>query len=181
RNCRLDQLSTDLKTGKLPNYSHIILNQCNEMHGLQECPNDEKLIQRGDAAIGQLVDRITSATVWSAAENSAIVVTFDEDNYYLFDHPEEQGCCGTDPKSETHYGGGHIATIVITNHGPRGLVDATPYNHYSLLRTTENAFGIDEYLNMAGATDQGVQAMTKLFAVPITPVNPIGSTVSNAN
>jgi hypothetical protein len=46
--------------------------------------------------------------------------------------PEEQGCCEFEPESETNYG--DIATIVITNHGPRGIVDATPYNHYSLLR-----------------------------------------------
>jgi phosphatidylinositol-3-phosphatase len=161
-----DQLATDLKTGNLPNYSHIILNQCNEMHGLEECPNTEKLIQQGDVEIGKLVDRIMASTIWAAPENSAIVITFDEDNYALSNKPEDQGCCGFEPESETNYGGGHIATIVITNHGPRGVVDATPYNHYSLLRTTEDAFGIAEYLKAAGDTDKGVKPMTKLFATP---------------
>jgi phosphatidylinositol-3-phosphatase len=160
-----DQLATDLKTGNLPNYSHIILNQCNEMHGLEECPNTEKLIQQGDTEIGKLVDRIMGSSIWAAPENSAIVVTFDEDNFNPVNDPSEQGCCGFDPNSETNYGGGHIATIVITNHGPRGVVDATPYNHYSLLRTTEDAFGITEYLKAAGDTDKGVKSMTPLFAV----------------
>ncbi len=50
--------------------------------------------------------------------------------------------------------------IVIANHGVRDIADATPYNHRSPLRT----FGIDEYLNLAGAP--GVVAMAPLFAVP---------------
>ena len=47
----------------------------------------------------------------------------------------------------------------------RGVVDATPYNHYSLLRTTEAAFGIGEYLGHAGDEGKGVVSMTPLFAV----------------
>ncbi|MEC4814798.1 MAG: hypothetical protein SAK29_16180 [Scytonema sp. PMC 1069.18] len=40
----------------------------------------------------------------------------------------------------------------------------TPYNHYSLLRTTEDAFGINEYLNFADDTTKGVKPMVRLFA-----------------
>ncbi|MEH1828283.1 MAG: alkaline phosphatase family protein [Nostoc sp.] len=68
-----------------------------------------------------------------------------------------------DPDSKANFGGGHIATIVITNHASRGIVDHTPYNHYSLLRTTEDAFDIYEYLNSANDTDKGVKPMTNLF------------------
>lgn len=160
----LEQLSADLNSGNVPNYSHIILNQCHEMHGLQECPNTDKLIQTGDAQIGKWVDLIMNSSVWALPNNAAIVLTWDEDN-----NPENkleaQGCCGFDPKSEANFGGGHIATIVITNHGARGVVDSTPYNHYSLLRTTEEAFGISEYLNEAGDTAKGVNPMTRLFTV----------------
>ena len=67
------------------------------------------------------------------------------------------------PDAPSNFGGGHIPTIVITNHGPRGVTDATPYNHYSLLRTIEDAFGIRDYLGLAAATDQGVKPMLPLF------------------
>ena len=63
-------------------------------------------------------------------------------------------------------GGGQIPTIVITNHGPRHLIDPTPYNHYSLLRTTETAFGISDHLGHAADTAKGVKDMTPLFAIP---------------
>jgi hypothetical protein len=45
-------------------------------------------------------------------------------------------------------------------------MDDTPYNHYSLLRTTEEALGIDEFLGHANGQALGVKAMTPLFAVP---------------
>ena len=159
----LNQLTTDLQSGKVPHYSHIIFNQCHEMHGLPECSELQKLIQTADTLVGQTVNQITHSTLWSSTGNNAIIITWDEDN-----NPgtktETQGCCGYDPKSPANFGGGHIATVVITSHGPRGVLDRTPYNHNSLLRTTENAFGIYEYLNGAGATEQGVKPMTSLFA-----------------
>ena len=165
-----DQLFRDLARGQVPNYAHVVPNQCNEMHGRDgrhvppDCrfDNDQGLIARGDKAIGALVDRIMASPIWSAPGNAAIVITWDED-----DGPhgagETQGCCGYDPDSPANFGGGHIPTIVITNHGPRGVTDDTPYNHYSLLRTTEDAFCIGEYLGHAADTAKGVKSMVKLF------------------
>jgi hypothetical protein len=173
----LEQLRTDLSSGALPNYAHIVLNQCNEMHGLRSSqvpapPEDciiehgkpdgaAAVIRRGDEAIGKVVDEIMASKAWFSPVNFAIVVTFDEDEH---GHAKGPGCCGSDKDSEANFGGGHIATIVITNHGPRHVQDATPYNHYSALRTTEEAFGIKEYLGLAGADAKGVKAMTPLFA-----------------
>ncbi|HTL90192.1 MAG TPA: alkaline phosphatase family protein, partial [Leptolyngbya sp.] len=149
----LTQLAIDLQANTAPNYSHLVLNQCDEMHGLPECPNTKDLIQTGDQRIGKLVDQITQSKLWKAPGNTAIVITWDEDNNPLI-KINPQGCCGVEPHSTANFGGGHIATIVVTNHGARGVVDTTPYNHYSLLRTTEDAFGIHEYLNEAGNTAQ---------------------------
>ncbi len=154
------QLTKDLKSGNVPNYSHIILNQCNEMHGLSRCSNFSKVIRTGDTMVGKIVAQITSSSLWSSPDNNAIIITWDEDD----GRQPYQGCCGYEPNSSANFGGGHIPTIVITNHGPRGIKDNTPYNHYSLLRTTEDAFGIQEYMNYAGDTKDGVKPMTPLFA-----------------
>lgn len=157
----IEQLTVDLKSDKVPNYSHIVFNQCNEMHGLLKCPNTQKLIRTGDAMVGKVVNQITSSSLWSSPDNNAIVVTWDEDNGST---TGTQGCCGYNTKSTANFGGGHILTIVITNHGPHSRVDNTPYNHYSLLRTTEDAFGIHEHLNYAGEINNGVKPLTPLFA-----------------
>ena len=114
--------------------------------------------------IGDIVAKIIASPIWSKPGNLAIVITWDEN-----DDPANvkgKGCCGydPDPSAEYNFGGGHVPTIVVTNNGPRGVTDPTPHNHYSLLRTTEAAFGITEHLNLAGHAD--VHPMVKLFAVP---------------
>jgi phosphatidylinositol-3-phosphatase len=165
-------LDRDIESGQLPNYAHIVPNQCNDMHGRDkgtEVPADcrkgdaRALIARGDRVIGELVRRIMASRLWGAADNTAIVITFDENDKDERRGPD-QGCCGYDPHSRANAGGGHIPTIVITNHGPRGLIDNTPYNHYSLLRTTEAAFGVNEYLGHAAEVSAGVVSMARLFA-----------------
>jgi arylsulfatase A-like enzyme len=170
-----DVLERDLASGDLPNYAHIVPNQCNEMHGRDDSPatpedcrksNVEGLIRRGDKIVGELVDKIMHSRVWSSASNTAIVITFDE-NGKAERNAGPQGCCGYDPKSAANFGGGRIPTIVITNHGARGVTDPTPYNHYSLLRTTETAFGIEEHLHNAGNSAAGVLDMAPLFAVTL--------------
>jgi len=73
------------------------------------------------------------------------VITWDEDDFS--DSGQlGTGCCGSDP------GGGHVATIVITNRTTSHITDATPYNHYSLLRTMEEAFGLPCLANACDVT-----------------------------
>jgi hypothetical protein len=54
-----------------------------------------------------------------------------------------------------------VATIVITNKGDYPITDGTAYNHYSLLRSMEAAFGL---LPLAHAGDAVVPAMIPLFS-----------------
>lgn len=171
-----DELEHDIATGQLPNYAHIVPNQCNDMHGRDKSGPDVPedctkasgggLIARGDRVTGKLVDEIMHTAVWSAPANAAIVITFDENDKEERGSGDHQGCCGYDPKSIANFGGGRIPTIVITNHGVRGVRDPTPYNHYSLLRTTESAFGIEEHLGNAANSKAGVKDMIPLFKVP---------------
>ena len=163
------QLDADLKANQLPGFALIIPNQCNEMHGLVNGPDVPRdctgldiaaLIGRGDRVLDELVTRLQATSAWSGPGNFAIVITFDEGFGRI-----REGCCGATPKAPSNYGGGHIPTIVITNHGPRSVADATPYNHYSLLRTIEDAFGIGQHLGHAADTQKGVVPMVPLFAV----------------
>lgn len=162
-----DQLDRDLAHDDLPNFALLVPNQCNEMHGLSgpgvpsDCQGENKagLIARGDAYVGELVHRIQATSAWKGAGNVAIVITFDEGS-----NKTREGCCSVTPDAPSNFGGGHIPTVVITNHGPRGLRDETPYNHYALLRTLEDAFRLPEHLGRAADSANGVRAMTPLFA-----------------
>ncbi len=158
------QFYHDLSSGMVPSFSLVIPNVCNEMHGAlgpgtpEGCEYNPigKLIWRGDANIAAIAGRIMASPVWRSRENAAIVITFDENDDQTF-----VGCCGNDPHDAANRGGGHIPTIVMTNHGPRHIDDPTPYNHYSLLRTIEDAFGIYTHLKKAAAP--GVVPMLPLF------------------
>ena len=169
-----NQLDHDLDDDQLPNFALIVPNQCDEMHGLigpgvpQDCNilSAVALIKRGDRVLGSLVARLQKSKAWLGPDNMAIVITFDEGS-----GGSREGCCAVTPHAPSNYGGGRIPTVVITNHGPRGMSDPTPYNHYSLLRTFEDAFGIKEHLRHAGDGRLGIQAMTPLFAAP-SPVRP---------
>jgi len=146
------QLATDLATGKLANYSLVVPDQCHDMHGTGGCSTTAGLIAAGDAYVGSTVSQIMSSHTWREG-NNAIVITWDEDDFS--DSGQlGTGCCGANP------GGGHVVTIVITNKGPIHVTDNTAYNHYSLLRSIEDAFGLP---HLAHAGDAVVTSMTPLF------------------
>lgn len=138
------QLPTDLASGRLPQFGLIIPDECHDQHGdppycldsgnvdggtlSAADPQDQHLVATGDAWLGQEVHTITSAPFW-AQGNNAVVVTYDE------------GDDSAGPGGSKH-GGGQVATVVVTSHGPRGVQDATPANHYSLLATIQRNFGL---------------------------------------
>ena len=161
-----DRLYADIADDRLPSFALIVPNQCNEMHGLSspnapaDCQSANKagLIARGDKVVGDLVARLQATKAWTSSDNVAIVITFDEGA-----GKTREGCCAVTPDAISNFGGGHIPTVVITNHGPRGLNDPTPYNHYALLRTIEDAFRLPEHLGHAADEDKGVVAMAPLF------------------
>jgi hypothetical protein len=150
------QLQADLSSGDVPGLSYIVPDECTDMHGAPPfCVdsgvagdvNDNELVATGDAFVNQTVAAIQSSSVWSKG-NDAIVLTFDEGNGHAT-------CCGVP-------GTGRVAEVVVTNHGPRGLRDGTPYNHYSLLSSLEHAFGVG---CVAHACDRSIKPMTPLFRV----------------
>ena len=71
-------------------------------------------------------------TIFRSAEyrdgTTVLFLTWDEGS-------SDAGCCRL-------ASGGHVVTIVITNHGHFPTTDGTAYNHYSLLRSMEDAFGL---------------------------------------
>ena len=131
------QLPADLRSGNVPRFDYIVPDECHDMHGDPPyCldsgnigdPQQQHLDAVGDAYLGQLVSEITHARFW-AQGNNAIIITYDNGD-------NSAGCCDANP------GGGQIATVVVTSHGPRAVKDALPANHYSTLSSIERAFGL---------------------------------------
>ncbi len=150
-------LFADLASGHVPAYSFIAPNQCNDQHGRGNggpfCsgdPNDNgtqaglnpALIYRGDVTIRRLVNSIKQSPAWKDGK-SAIVVVWDENDY------------ATAPETN------QVLLIVDKNFGPKGVQSQRYYNHFSLLKTVEGAFGLP-CLNHA--CDADVRVMSDLFA-----------------
>jgi hypothetical protein len=119
------QFSSDLNSGHIPNYVFITPNMCNDMH---DCP-----VSTGDGWLQSVVPSITSS---AAFQNGGVLfITWDEG-------ASGAGCCGDS-------WGGRVATLVISPLGIGGYRSGAAENHYSLLRTIEDAWHIG-HLGAAG-------------------------------
>ena len=120
-------------------------------------PNDVQLKQNADAFVKGAVTTIMSSKAWT--RHSAIFIVADEGDYTGntvnggWDSPA--GCCDSpvlpagDPDINAAwpggvYGGGLVPAVVVDPSGPRHFVSNTAYNHYSMLRTIEDAWGLPE-------------------------------------
>jgi hypothetical protein len=150
-------LYADLRSGRVPSFSFIVPNQCNDQHGRGNAGNtcafdpqtdgsqsglNPALIYRGDVTVQQIVQAIWASPAWKVGDN-AIVVMWDENDYSLA------------PNVNT------VPVIVYTNYGAHGRQSSTFYTHFSLLKTLEAGFGLP-CLNHA--CDSNVEAMSDLFA-----------------
>ena len=145
--------------------------------------NDAALKQKADAFVKGAVTAIEASPAWKGGSAAIFVLTDENDftNNTATDGWESAaGCCdspilppgyqflGSNGAPDGHtwaggqYGGGLIPAIVVTNKGKSGgYVSQTPYNHYSLLATIEQAWGLG-YLGNASDRAQ-VTPMTEFL------------------
>lgn len=122
----LQQLGADLQTGHAPSFAFIVPDLCHDMHGAPSCRDAHALDKAGDAFVDTWVHEIMASSAWSG--HAAIVITWDE---------SPQGLA-----SVLGLGENHVATVVIARDGPRGARLDTRSDHYALLRTLEEAWGL---------------------------------------
>jgi phosphatidylinositol-3-phosphatase len=151
-----DGLFEDLSSGRVPDFSFIAPNQCNDQHGRAnggtQCdfdPNDNgtlvglnpALMYLGDLTLRNIVKAIHRSSVWHEGRN-AIVVVWDEDDYSVAPTTNK------------------VLLIVDTNYGDHGVKDGTFYTHFSLLKSIESGFRLP-CLNHA--CDPDTKVISSLF------------------
>jgi phosphatidylinositol-3-phosphatase len=149
-------LYADLKSGHVPDFAFIAPNQCDDMHGRGNgtafCNYDAddngtqnglnpSLILQGDLTVQRLVTAIKASPVWRDSR-SAIVILWDENDYSTLTSNQ-------------------VVFVVDTNYGPHQIKSSKFYDHYSLTKTLDAAFGLP-CLNHA--CDQGVEVISDLFS-----------------
>jgi hypothetical protein len=161
----LTQLSADLASStKTPNYSFIVPNLCHD--GTEAtCPGGAPGgLASADAFLKQWVPAIMGSQAYR--KDGLLVVTFA-------DAPpsDTSGCCQATSSApdgaatSTTGGGGRVGALVLSPFVRKGGLSATPYNHYSLLRTTEDLFGLSHLANagLAGVHSLGSDVLTGVF------------------
>jgi hypothetical protein len=128
------QLATDLATAATtPAFGWITPNMLDDMH--------DGTVAQGDTWLSTAVPALLAAPAWTE-QNSLLVITWDEDD---------------------NAPGNQVATFVIASGVAAGFTSAVAYNHYSLLRTIEAAWGLEPLT----ANDGQAAVMSDFF--PATP------------
>jgi hypothetical protein len=152
----LNALPADLRTVKTtPNYVFITPNLCNDGHDAECVDGGPGGLEAANAFLQKWVPLITQSPAFK--QDGLLVITFDESDGA---GPEgSTACCGEKPLPQAKHdpgfkgpGGGRIGAVLLSPFIKPGTVSNEPYNHYSLLRTVEDLFGL-AHLGYAGASD----------------------------
>jgi phosphatidylinositol-3-phosphatase len=142
----LSVLPKDLQSAATtPNYVFITPNLCNDGHDPLCIDGGPGGFEAVDGFLREWVPRILASPAFK--QDGLLVITFDESEG---SGPEgSTACCGEKPLASARRpagvlgpGGGRIGAVVLSPYIKAGTVSTVPYNHYSLLRTVEDIFGL---------------------------------------
>jgi phosphatidylinositol-3-phosphatase len=172
----LRRLPDDLKSvDTTPNYSFITPNLCHDGHD-EPCVNDEPGgMTSANAFLKQWIPKILASDAYK--DGGLVIITFDEAETH-----DASACCGekqgpNTPNNggpEPGAGGGRIGAVLLSRYIKPGTFSNKPYNHYSLLRSVEDMFGLGHlgYAGAAGLRPFGDDIFTNPSGKPLKPVKP---------
>ena len=146
----LSQLDTDLASvTSTPNLSYITPNLCDDGHDSPCVDGRPGGLASVDAWLQTWVPKILNSPAYQT--DGELIITADE-----ADSPQSDAsaCCGEGPGPNTPLpgivglGGGRVGALVLSHWTAPNTWSTTPYNHYSLLASLEDAFGLP-YLGYA--------------------------------
>lgn len=137
----LEQLPKDLsKATNTPNYSYIAPTPCDSGAAGQCAPGSVEGAGAADAFLARWVPQILASPAYK--EDGLLVVTFGAANPTT---SEAAPAPTTAPADDTL----HVGTLLVSRFLSAGSTNSTTYDPYSLLRTTEDLFGLAN-LGLAG-------------------------------
>jgi hypothetical protein len=117
--CRADDVPLTSTPNLTARFTFVTPNVCHDMH---DCS-----VATGDAWLKGFVPKVLASPQYRAGR-TAVFVTWDEDD---------------------HSSANHVATLVLAPSVKRGMKAGAAFDHYSLLRTTEQLLGLKRFLGRA--------------------------------
>lgn len=144
-----DDFVNDLKSiDTTPQFSFITPNLCNDGHD-SSCADGEV---GGLIGINRFLKEWVPVIMKSAAyqRDGLLIVVYDESTNSASNSSDMDACCGESGSGWQAFfqpgilgpGGGRVGAVVLSPFVAPGTVSAQKYNHYSLLRTIEDIFGL---------------------------------------
>src|SRR5437588_1617219 len=162
----LDQLPADVRSASTTaNYSFIVPNLCNDGHDLKCVDGRQGGLAAADAFLRTWVPRILSSPAY---RQSGLLVIMADEAEEAIDWAQAMpigvpaggdasACCNEPQFPDTPNnggpnmgrGGGRVGAVMLSPYIDPGTVDLVGYNHFSLLRSVEDLFGLS-HLGYAG-------------------------------
>jgi hypothetical protein len=148
----LTRLPADLEVASTtPNYVFITPNLCHDGHDSPCVDGQPGGLVSADRFLENWVPRITGSPAYR--DGGLLMVIFDEAG------SDASACCGekqgpNTPNNggpEPGAGGGRTGAVLLSNYIKPGTVTKQQYNHYSMLRSVEDIFGLG-HLGFAGVS-----------------------------
>ena len=165
----LKKMRADLRRERTtPAYSFITPNLCHDGHD-EPCVNGEP---GGLVSANRWLKNTVPSILHSPGfkRRGLLLVTFDEAEA-SGDDADSSACCGEKPGPNTPSpggphpgpGGGRVGAVMLSPCIRGGTVDRTPYNHYSMLRSVEDALGLPQlgYAAQPGLVPFGSKTFTR--------------------
>jgi phospholipase C len=134
------------KESTAPAFAWITPNLCDDMHGISGCPSN--LLKTGDTWLSHWIPKLASSAVYKK-HDTVIFLTWDEG---------EPGTTGENCATNTTDQSCHVVMIPIAPSVKKGKKVSTLFNHYSLLKSSEDLLGLSELGQAASA-----KSMVKAF------------------
>jgi hypothetical protein len=145
-------LAHDLKkVSTTPDFSFVVPNTCNDGHDWPKCQDGTAgRLPRVNKFLKKWITKIQASPAYR--KNGLIIVTMDESG----NDENATACCGEvdslgydDPSHPNMNepgvygpGGGRVGAVLLSPFIKAGTVSTKPYNHFSMLRSIEDIFGL---------------------------------------
>ncbi|MEA2373785.1 MAG: hypothetical protein QOD53_248 [Thermoleophilaceae bacterium] len=139
----LAPLQGDLGAGRVPSYTFITPDLCHDGHDANCADGGPGGLPAANGFLQTWIPKIQATKPYR--DGGMIVVTFDEA------HSDSTTCCNQPANlgQASSAGGGRVGAVVLSKYVKPGTTNATAYNHYGLLRSFEDLFGLG-HLGYAG-------------------------------
>ena len=175
----LRQLKKDLRSiATTPNFSYITPNLCHDGHDSPCANGDHGGLRSINTFLQKWIPRIMKSPAYK--KDGLIIINFDEGGSGKIEHTKQgtvvtmygHSCCNQQEGPNLHktypnvtsyrshgqrvtvrtlsFGGDRPGALLLSKYIRPGTVSNVPYNHYSLLKSLEEIFGIHQYLGYAG-------------------------------